>query len=98
MTGITREHALFFWYGTGGNGKSVLLHTITSILSEYHTSASMETFVESRFGDRHPTELAVLRGAHMVTAVETEKGRNWAENKIKALTGGDPITARFMRQ
>ena len=58
----------------------------------------METFVESRFGDRHPTELAALRGAHMVTAVETEKGRNWAENKIKALTGGDPITARFMRQ
>jgi putative DNA primase/helicase len=98
MTGVTKEHALFFWYGTGGNGKSVLLNTITSILAEYHTSASMETFVESRFGDRHPTELAALRGAHMVTAVETEKGRNWAENKIKALTGGDPITARFMRQ
>jgi putative DNA primase/helicase len=98
MSGLTKEHGLFFWYGTGGNGKSVLLNTITSILNEYHTSASMETFVESRFGDRHPTELAALRGAHMVTAVETEKGRNWAENKIKALTGGDPITARFMRQ
>jgi putative DNA primase/helicase len=98
MTGLTKEHALFFWYGTGGNGKSVLLNTVTSILNEYHTSASMETFVESRFGDRHPTELASLRGAHLVTAVETEKGRNWAENKIKALTGGDPITARFMRQ
>jgi putative DNA primase/helicase len=98
MTGLTKEHALFFWYGTGGNGKSVLLNTVTSILNEYHTSASMETFVESRFGDRHPTELAALRGAHMVTATETEKGRNWAENKIKALTGGDPITARFMRQ
>jgi putative DNA primase/helicase len=97
MTGLTKEHALFFWYGTGGNGKSVLLNTITSILNEYHTSASMETFVES-YGNRHPTELAALRGAHMVTAVETEKGRNWAENKIKALTGGDPITARFMRQ
>ena len=97
MTGLTKEHALFFWYGTGGNGKSVLLNTITSILNEYHTSASMETFVES-YNDRHPTELAALRGAHMVTAVETEKGRNWAENKIKALTGGDPITARFMRQ
>jgi putative DNA primase/helicase len=33
-----------------------------------------------------------------VTAVETEDGRWWAEAKIKSLTGGDKITARFMRQ
>jgi putative DNA primase/helicase len=97
MTGLTKEHALFFWYGTGGNGKSVLLNTITGILSEYHVAAGIETFVESH-SDRHPTELASLRGSHIVTAVETEKGRNWAENKIKALTGGDPISARYMRQ
>ena len=32
------------------------------------------------------------------TAVETEEGRRWAEAKIKTLTGGDPIAARFMRQ
>lgn len=97
MTGITREHALLFWYGDGSNGKSVLLSTMTGILSEYHTAAGMETFVETH-GDRHPTELASLRGARIVTAVETEQGRCWAEAKIKALTGGDPISARFMRQ
>jgi putative DNA primase/helicase len=33
-----------------------------------------------------------------VTASETEEGRSWAEARIKALTGGDPISARFMRQ
>jgi putative DNA primase/helicase len=33
-----------------------------------------------------------------VTATETEEGRRWAESKIKALTGGDKIAARFMRQ
>ena len=48
--------------------------------------------------DRHATELAMLRGARLVTAQETEGGRRWAESRIKALTGGDPITARFMRQ
>jgi putative DNA primase/helicase len=37
-------------------------------------------------------------GARLVTAVETEEGRRWAESKIKALTGGDQIAARFMRQ
>jgi hypothetical protein len=29
---------------------------------------------------------------------QTQKGRRWDETKIKALTGGDEITARFMRQ
>src|SRR6185437_3735008 len=43
-------------------------------------------------------ELAGLRGARLVTAMETEEGRRWAESRIKALTGGDRITARFMRQ
>jgi putative DNA primase/helicase len=42
--------------------------------------------------------LASLRGARLVTAQETEQGRRWAEAKIKQLTGGDPIPARFMRQ
>jgi putative DNA primase/helicase len=48
--------------------------------------------------DRHPTELAMLRGARLVTAQETEEGRRWAESRIKSLTGGDRISARFMRQ
>jgi putative DNA primase/helicase len=37
-------------------------------------------------------------GARLVTAVETEEGRTWAESKLKAITGGDEISARFMRQ
>ena len=97
LTGLTREHALFFAYGTGANGKSVLLSTVAGILGEYHRTAPIETFVAS-YGDRHPTDLAGLRGARLVTATETEEGRRWAEAKIKQLTGGDIVSARFMRQ
>lgn len=97
LTGITRDHALFFGYGTGANGKGVLLNTATGMLSDYAAIATMETFVASPT-DRHPTDLAMLRGARLVTAQETEEGRPWAESRIKAMTGGDPITARFMRQ
>src|SRR4029079_18211533 len=97
LTGITREHALFFAYGTGGNGKGVFLNTLSAILSDYAAVAPMEAFIATQ-GERHPTDLAELRGARPVTSQETEEGRRWAESKIKALTGGDPITARFMRQ
>ncbi|WKB55994.1 phage/plasmid primase, P4 family [Eleftheria terrae] len=97
LTGVTREHALFFLYGTGANGNSVFLNVVSTILGDYARHAPMETFMDSA-GERHPTELASLRGARVVTATETEQGRRWNESRIKALTGGDPISARFMRQ
>jgi putative DNA primase/helicase len=96
LAGITTEHVMFFLYGIGANGKSVFCNTLAGIWGDFAVTAPMETFVESQT-DRHPTELAHLRGARLVVAHETERGRRWAESKIKALTGGDPITARFMR-
>jgi putative DNA primase/helicase len=97
LTGITREHALLFLHGTGSNGKSVFVNTITGILGDYAATAPVEAFLASSL-ERHPTDLAGLQGARLVTATETEEGRRWAEAKIKALTGGDTISARFMRQ
>jgi putative DNA primase/helicase len=97
LTGDVSEHALFFIYGAGGNGKGVFLNTLTGVFGDYVTVSSMETFAASK-SDRHPTDLAMLRGARLVTAQETEEGRAWNETRIKALTGGDPISARFMRQ
>ena len=97
LTGITREHALFFGYGTGANGKGTFLNTMSAILGGYAAVAPMETFTASPT-DRHPTDLAMLRGARLVAAQETEEGRRWAEGRIKAMTGGDPVTARFMRR
>lgn len=97
LSGDTSAHALFFLYGTGANGKSVTIDTISGILGDYHRTAAIETFTAST-SERHPTDLAGLRGARLVTAVETEEGRRWAESRIKTLTGGDRIAARFMRQ
>ncbi|BCA60048.1 phage/plasmid primase, P4 family [Sphingomonas sp. HMP6] len=97
LTGDTREHALIFLHGLAGTGKSVFLNTLAAILGDYAVTAAMDTFTSSKF-DRHSTELAMLHGARLVTASETEEGRSWAEAKIKQMTGGDPITARFMRQ
>ena len=97
LTGVTSEHALFFLYGTGANGKSVFVNVITTILGDYAANAPMDTFMETR-SDRHPTDLAGLRGARFVSSIETEQGRRWNESKVKAITGGDKVSARFMRQ
>jgi putative DNA primase/helicase len=97
LTGDIREHALLFIFGPGGNGKSVFLNTVSHIMGDYATIAAMDTFTASN-NDRHPTELAMLRGARLVCASETEEGRALAENRIKSLTGGDPISARFMHR
>jgi len=97
LTGHTYEHALFFLYGTGANGKSVFIETVQGTMGGYAVTAPVETFMAAR-GERHPTELAALRGARLVVAPETESGRHWNESRIKQLTGGDTIAARFIRQ
>jgi putative DNA primase/helicase len=97
LTGSTKEHALFFLHGGGGNGKGVFLQTVSRLIYEYQCNAPISTFTVSQ-GDRHPTEIADLCGARLVTVAETEQGRQWSESLIKQLTGGDPMKARFMRQ
>ena len=97
LTGCTHEHAFFFLYGTGANGKTVLLGTASKLMGDYAMAAPIDTFIKGSV-DRHPTELAGLRGARLVVASETEEGRRWAESRIKAITGGDTVSARFMRQ
>jgi putative DNA primase/helicase len=97
LTGLTEEHALFFLFGTGANGKSVFLSTVSGVLADYHKTAAPETFTVSH-NDRHLSELARLRGARMVSVTETEEGRRWAESRIKQMTGGDVVAANFMRQ
>jgi putative DNA primase/helicase len=97
LTGSVSAHALFFLFGSGANGKSTFVNALTGCLGDYHKTSAIETFVASAT-ERHPTDLAGLRGARLVTAVEVEEGRRWAESKIKSLTGGDKIAARFMKQ
>lgn len=97
LTGMTREQALFFIYGPGGNGKGVFLHTIANIMGDYATNAATQTFMASNW-DRHTTDLAMLRGARLVTASETPEGSKWDQQRVTSLTGGDKITARFMHK
>lgn len=97
LTGVRREQTLSFVWGPGGNGKSVFVDALMGVLGDYAATAPMDTFASSR-GDKHPTDLAGLMGARLVTATETQAGRSWDEQRLKSITGGDRLRARFMRQ
>lgn len=74
-----------------------MLNIIFGFLGDYAKSASIETSTASH-NEVHLTPLAGLQCARLVIATGTEDGRRWAESKLKALTGGDRIAARFMRK
>lgn len=95
LTGCTREHAFLVLYGTGANGKSSLLSMIGRVLGDYGLSAAPETFVDRQAGAA-TNDLARLRGMRFVSAIETSEGRALAESFVKAVTGGDRISARFL--
>jgi putative DNA primase/helicase len=96
-TGSIRDHVFAFGHGTGANGKGVEMNTYAGIWADYAMTIPTEMLMVSNT-DRHPTELARLRGVRLAIGSETEQGKRWAEARIKSLTGGDPIAARFMRQ
>lgn len=95
LTGSVKEHAIFFVYGTGQNGKGVFINALSYAMGDYAVIAAMTTFTEQKH-QSHPTEIAKLVGSRLAVAQETEEGRAWAEAKLKQLTGGDKLTARFM--
>jgi putative DNA primase/helicase len=96
-TGSTEEQCLFILYGTGANGKSTFLNTLKALLGDYSQQTPTDSLLVKRDG-AIPNDLARLKGARLVTAIEAEDGKRLAESLVKQLTGGDTITARFLRQ
>lgn len=98
LTGSQREHVLPFLHGSGANGKSTFLHVLFHLLGpDYATKAPQELLL-AKHGETHPTEKAGLFGRRLVFSNETEAGRRLAETQVKALTGGDRVEARRMRE
>ena len=95
LTGITTEQCLFLCWGKGANGKSVLLTVLRALSGDYAYNAPFSLFeIHSR--SAIPNDLAALVGRRLVTSSETNEGTRLNEARVKALTGCDPITARFL--
>lgn len=95
LTGLTSEQILLILYGAGSNGKSTLVELLLELFGDYGQQTPPETFLERR--DTIPNDVAALRGARLVLAAEVSEGRRLNEALVKRMTGGDTMTARFMR-
>lgn len=96
-TGVVAQHRLPFAVGSGGNGKGVFLESLMAVLGDYATTAPAD-FLMVKTHAEHSTEMARLVGMRMVVCSEIADDARFDEKKVQHLTGGDTISARFMRQ
>ncbi len=95
LTGAVTEQCLFLCYGQGENGKSTFLETIRGILGSYAHDLPFSAF-ELAGRAVISNDLAGLVSKRFVTAAETNESVRLNEGRVKALTGGDRCTARFL--
>lgn len=94
LTGNVSEDCFFLWYGTGANGKSVVLNTMAAMMGSYATAAQWSTFLKGGNDSDKLYEKARWKGSRIVTASEMSAGQALDEGLIKTATGRDKMTAR----
>jgi len=98
LTASTREQNLFFMYGTGSNGKSTFVETLMTLMGDYAQKAPPSLISVKKSGyEGIPNDMARLRGARLVVCSELGEDQPLYESRVKDLTGGDKIVARYMR-
>jgi putative DNA primase/helicase len=98
LTGLTREQCLFILHGAGGNGKSLLLEVLATLLGDYAATIAFSSLTASRNhgGEQPHADLARLVGARLLKASEVREGARFDEGRIKTLTGGDSVSCRHL--
>lgn len=94
LTGEIVEHVMFLCWGKGANGKSTLLNAIRAAIGEYSANTPFSTFELNQSSQTN--DIAALEGRRFVTASETSEAKRLNEARVKAISGGDPVTARYL--
>lgn len=101
LTGRTSEHVFFILHGSGRNGKGTMANIFFKLLGDYAQAIQAESLLARKFGSGSSAaspDIAKLKGTRYVIASESDFGRRLDEAKVKQMTGGDPITCRFLHQ
>jgi putative DNA primase/helicase len=100
LSGDTGEQKVVFNYGEGGNGKSVFIDLMARIMGPYSLSLPFASLMRDEYkrGSDATPDLARLPGVRFARASESERGASFAEAQIKAMTGGEEMTARHLNK
>lgn len=92
LTGDISDQAFYFLYGSGKNGKTTLIETLSRLMGDYQMAASKNMLEEPWNGDGCKHALAQLPGSRFLHGNETSEGGKFREDLIKEITGGDTLT------
>ena len=98
LSGDTSAKCFFFLWGTGDNGKSIFIETITRVMGDYGTQIEVESLMMQKEGQTQTNDIANLKGARFVSTSETEKNCRLSTARVKRLTGNDRLKVRFLYQ
>ena len=93
LQGTVSEKAFWFLHGPPDGMKSTFIDAVDGALGEYHVPTSFETWLVQSSTGGNRGDLVRLMGSRLVSSVEVRKGARFDEATIKAVTGGDAITA-----
>ncbi len=96
LTGDQSEQCFLVLYGSGENGKSVLMDAILYVAGEYGHTAGADLLIRRWNREGSPGEVAALKGIRFVEVSETGEGHHINEEQVKNLTGGDRLRGRFL--
>lgn len=98
LTGDVSEKSLFYiWGANSDTGKSTFVRVLQDLMGTYSDTVPVQSIIGGKAGDI-PADLAKVAGARLVTATEPKANQTWNEERVKAMTGGDLITARFLHK
>ncbi|RYD35385.1 MAG: hypothetical protein EOP85_19065 [Verrucomicrobiaceae bacterium] len=91
LSGSTDDQAFYFLHGSGKNGKSIFVETLSGLMGGYGRKAARELVEESKRGGDCKQHLAMLPGVRFLHGEETSATGKLREDVIKSLVGGDTL-------
>lgn len=95
LTGSVKEQTVFFGFGTGSNGKSVLFSTILEVLKDYCFNAPASMFQRNPM-NTSTNDVAATEFKRFIMSSEVLSSTKVDEVRLKKWSGGDQETARFL--
>ena len=96
-TSIT-EQQLFFFYGSGANGKSTFLDLVKAMLGDYAVKINSDTIMKGKIGGRSNAVMAGiadLAGTRLgITDEMDDNSAAFDTQTLKSLSGDDEVTGR----